>query len=48
MVSHAPVEWTLRKFAESFSSSSLPNFSYVSYQWRGNSVMDTISFTFFT
>ena len=46
MVSHAPLPWTLRTFAESFSSSSLPNFSYVSYQWCGNSVMDN-TFYFF-
>jgi len=39
MVSCATLQWTLRTFAESFSSNSLPNFSYVSYQWRGNSVM---------
>jgi hypothetical protein len=46
MVSHAPLQWILRTFAESFSSSSLPHFSFVRYQWRGNSVIDN-TFYFF-
>ena len=46
MVSHAPLQWTLRIFAESFSSSSLPHFRFVRYQWRGNSVIDN-TFYFF-